>query len=233
MENAKPNSPVYIKNKYRPAKQKLDAESRVPEHVRLDIKPIEAGAKDFSDDFASASASRRPRQAKSQNIPVRPEPIAYMDRIPMVGHGEQVITGEQTVFDDEIASEEIPAPPIRHRRFVVVEDEQIPNQVVEDEYKQEPPPNQFKVEDGMLPPIDEIMRTNKNENQDVGLADAFRMACDGSYGYAIFIENDFICAVDSKEECEHAVELILSSNPPGELIVLKRVDIKIGINIGD
>jgi hypothetical protein len=230
MANNNPNSPVYIKNKYRPEKQKLDRESRVPEHVRLDIKPLEAGAKDFSDDFASASASRKPRQARQPNIPVRPEPVAYMDQLPMVGHGEQVITEEQTVFNDDIAPEEIPSIPIRHRRFVVSEDERVPNQVMENEYEQAP--RQFEGI-GVLPPIREVLGSNKAEDQDMGLADAFRMACDGNYGYAIFIENDFICAVDSKEECEHAVELILSSNPPGELIVLKRVDIKIGINIGD
>lgn len=231
MANQNPNSPVYIKNKYRPMKQKLDAESRVPEHVRLDIKPIDASSVNFSDDFNSAAASRKPRQAKPQNVPVRPEPVAYMDGLPVVGRGEQVLTEEQTVFNEDINPQEVSMPPIRHRRFVVAEEDQVPHQVVEEAYEE--PPQEFGISEELLPSIDKFIKQSKKEDQDAGLADAFRMACDGNYGYAIFIENDFICAVANREECEHAVELILNTNPPGELIVLKRVDIKIGISVGD
>lgn len=213
---------VIVKNKFRSIKSKMDTETRVPEHVRLDVKPQDWSS--FNDDFASAAALRKSKAKKG--VPVITEPTAYMDNIPtvvppIVGHGEQVITEEQTKFDEEILPDEIPSPPIRHRRFVVVEDE---SGAVEDTKAadESPPFSEMEEEPYMVP---------RKDSEEPGIADAFQAI--GDSGYVIFMGNNFICALSSKDETEEAIELILSTNPPEELIVLKRVGVKIGISIGD
>jgi hypothetical protein len=203
---------VYIKNPHRSSGNK--PEEVVPEYVRREVKPVEW--QNFNDDFKSASASKK-MKTKREAVSV-----AAQSPPPIVGHTEQTVIQtpmlNQDVFAEDILADEIPDPPTRHRRFVVVDEPEIPKEFSRQVLSAEESP----AEEPYMEPYDP--EKNLDFSGLFGIPDG---------GYAIFMGNDFICSCRDKSEAEEAVEIMLTTNPPEELIVVKRVNIKVGVNLSE
>jgi hypothetical protein len=213
-KNVSVQSPVYIKNK---ARAPLSAQKVVPEHVRLEVNAAEC--KSFEDDFRSAAAIKGRQNTVKASDEIESFEVPAVIGHPIVGHfdgalldgaflgGERVKDGDPN--ESDISSEDVPARPIRHRRFLVAEGAE--KQVSDDPEQEE-----------LLTPIDIPKQTN------ITVDEQFNMNI-GDFG--IFMGNNYICTCKDQEEAEQAVEIILTTDPPEEIIVVKRVAIKIGVNI--
>ena len=198
--------PVYIKNKARESAIKRTPEAIVPEHVRLGIKPVEYQS--FEDDFrSSASAIKRRVVVNSELQEFKPPPVVNQ---PVVGNFDMSVFESEDPNQDIIA-DEVPDPPLRHRRFMVVEGAEPTN--YGDLIISDPEPQ---------------IKHQLQQQTNIVVEEKFELGV-GHFG--IFMGNNFICACQDQEEAEQAVEIILSTDPPEEIIVVKRVDVKIGVNI--
>jgi len=197
-------APVYIKNKARETGVKREAEARTPEYVRLGVKPAEL--KSFEDDFRSAAATKKKlliERAEPEEFV--PPPVVNQ---PVVGQIELSVMQGRDPNSIDLDADDVPEPPVRRRRFLVVDG--VAGSQSDDDF-QEP------VSPVAMPQQSNII-VEENFNLDIG-------------DYGIFMGNNFICACKDQEEAEQAVEIILSTDPPEEIVVVKRVSVKIGVSI--